>query len=255
MERTANRSYGWQPSLPDIRDLQFASLRLKVEKLPREVDLRNFCPAVEDQGSLGSCTSCALVGNLEILENKNKTRFRDLSRLFVYYNERALEGTIASDSGASLRDGIKVLKNQGVCMEKDWPYIIGKFTRKPTKRCYTSGLVHVIQSYYAINNLGEMRLCLSKGFPFVFGFVVYDSFESEEVFKTGKASLPKSGEVPLGGHAVLAVGYNDATNRFIVRNSWGPDWGMKGYFTIPYEYLSNPSLASDFWYIEKVRKL
>ena len=92
-----------------------------------------------------------------------------------------------------------------------------------------------------------MRKCLAEGFPFVFGFTVYDGFESASVAKSGKLNLPKPGEKVLGGHAVCAVGYDDKAKRVIVRNSWGTDWGMKGFFTMPYDYVSNSSLADDFW--------
>ena len=94
-----------------------------------------------------------------------------------------------------------------------------------------------------------MRICLAEGFPFVFGFTVYESFESQQVSKTGKVYMPKKNEKVLGGHAVLAVGYNDKDKRFTVRNSWGTGWGMKGYFTMPYDYLASRYLSDDFWTI------
>ena len=97
----------------------------------------------------------------------------------------------------------------------------------------------------------QMRTCLAAGYPFVFGFTVYESFESQEVANTGIVKMPKRGEQALGGHAVLAVGYNDAKQTFLVRNSWGEDWGMSGYFTLPYKYLSNRNLSDDFWTIRR----
>lgn len=178
-----------------------------------------------------------------------------MSRLFVYYNERALEGTIRSDSGAAIRDGIKTLSKQGCCPETEWPYVISKFENKPPVNCYTDGLKHIIQSYYRILTLNDMKTCLASGFPFVFGFTVYESFESTAVAQTGIVPMPAKNEQVLGGHAVLAVGYNDAQQRFTVRNSWGAAWGMKGYFTIPYAYLTNTSLASDMWYISRAKGL
>jgi C1A family cysteine protease len=101
-------------------------------------------------------------------------------------------------------------------------------------------------------DLTQMRGCLASGYPFVFGFTVYDSFESAAVAKNGVLNMPGGGEKVVGGHAVLAVGYDDAAQRFRVRNSWGAGWGQKGYFTIPYSYLISASLASDFWMLTTV---
>jgi len=92
-----------------------------------------------------------------------------------------------------------------------------------------------------------MRGCLAAGYPFVFGFTVYESFETQDMAHSGVLQMPQPDEQVLGGHAGLAVGYDDASQRFIVRNSWGTDWGQAGYFTMPYAYLTTRGLASDFW--------
>jgi C1A family cysteine protease len=173
----------------------------------------------------------------------------DLSRLFIYFNERALRGTVNEDSGAAIRDGVKSLVNQGVCTEKKWPYVIARFSAKPPAACYREGLKHQITSYHRIVTLQEMRMCLAEGYPFVFGFTAYESFESPAVAKTGALNLPKLDERAMGGHAVMAAGYDDSTGRFLVRNSWGAAWGMKGCFTMPYAYLDNRNLSDDFWTI------
>ena len=242
-----NSWYGWVPDRPDQRDKLYSAIAAPPKKLPASVDLRPLCSPVEDQGQLGSCTANALVGTLEFLERKAGKPVTDLSRLFVYYNERAIEGTISEDSGAMIRDGVKSLVNQGVCAEPKWPYVITKFAQKPSAACYKEGLTHQVQSYHRILTLQEMRSCLAEGYPFAFGFTVYESFESAAVAKTGKLDMPKAAEKTLGGHAVVAVGYDDAAKRFTIRNSWGADWGLAGYFTMPYDYLSNRNLSDDIW--------
>lgn len=246
------RSYGWRPDLPDHRDLRYAAVMRAPAPQPAKVDLRMLCSTVEDQGQLGSCTANALVGALELLEMKAGTvPLVDLSRLFVYYNERAIEGTVQDDSGAMLRDGVKALAKQGVCRETTWPYVISKFTRKPGAACYKQAAGHTISSYHRLDTVDEMRACLAEGYPFVFGFTVYEAFESATVARSGTLNLPREKERPLGGHAVMAVGYNDKNRRFTVRNSWGPDWGKQGYFTIPYAYLADRNLSDDFWTVRK----
>jgi C1A family cysteine protease len=244
--------YGWVPDIPDFRDHLFGAVRAIPAALPNHVDLRPTCSPIEDQGQLGSCTANALVGALEYLEKKDKIqRFVNLSRLFVYYNERVIEGSVNSDAGAMLRDGIKTLAKQGVCSETNWPYNIANFTKKPPKGCYQEAQKYQILSYARIITLDEMRATLAEGFPFVFGFSVYESFETPQVAKSGVVNLPEAGERQLGGHAVLAVGYDDANQRFTVRNSWGTGWGMKGYFTLPYAYLANRGLSDDFWTVRR----
>jgi C1A family cysteine protease len=242
------QAYGWIPDRPDHRDFLYSAIAPKV-KLPVIIDLRNEDSPIENQGHLGSCTANALAGHLQFLEKITGQNYKDLSRLFIYYNERAIEGTVGFDSGAMIRDGIKVLAKYGACPEKIWPYDISKFTIKPSAACYKEGLKSCISSYRRLQTLDEMLNCLAEGYPFVFGFTVYESFESLKVAQTGIVPMPKKSERTLGGHAVMAIGYDQKQKRFIVRNSWGPQWGQSGYFTMPYAYLE--TLASDFWTIRQ----
>jgi C1A family cysteine protease len=244
-------AYGWQPDLPDHRDILYSAVRPIPAALPSSIDLRPMCSPVEDQGQLGSCTGNAIAGALEFLEMKNKAPFADLSRLFIYYNERVMEHTVQSDAGAQIRDGIKTVAKQGVCSEKTWPYLISKFAVKPPAACYKEAVTHKATAYHRLLTVDEMRACLAEGYPLVLGFTVYESFESQAVAQTGVVPMPKKSERVVGGHAVLAVGYQDARKRFVVRNSWGAGWGMKGYFTMPYAYLADPNLAGDFWTVRQ----
>jgi C1A family cysteine protease len=244
--------YGWIPDLPDQRDHRFnrAALGLTVAALPPSVDLRPQCPPVYDQGQLGSCTANAISAALEFERAKQGLAAFMPSRLFIYYNERAMEGTIPSDSGAQIRDGIKSVGSQGDCPETEWPYDPSQFATMPPPSCYADGVKYKAVTYAAVaQDLNDLKGCLAAGYPFVFGFTVYQSFESQ----TGVVPMPGWFESTVGGHAVMAVGYDDSQQRFIVRNSWGEGWGLGGYFTQPYDYLTDPKLASDFWTIRLVQ--
>ncbi len=252
---TQIRRYGWVPDLPDQRDFIYAAPTAALQNLPPSVDLRPTCPSeVYDQGQLGSCTGNAIAGTLEFDQIKQKLpKIFTPSRLFIYYNERTLEGTVSLDHGAHIRNGIKSVANQGACPEEMWRYDIAKFQDRPGDECYTVATEYKAISYQRVDrDLDQMKGCLASGYPFVFGFSVYESFESQEVRQTGHTPMPAKGEKLLGGHAVLAVGYEDANQWFIVRNSWGSEWGMGGYFTIPYAYLLDQNLSDDFWTIRQV---
>ncbi len=246
--------YGWIPDLPDARDQLYRAPRATGTP-PPSVDLRPGCPSVYDQGDLGSCTANAISGAIEFDQRKQKMpQPFTPSRLFIYYNERALEGSIQTDSGAMLRDGIKSVASQGTCPEAMWPYVPANFTDRPPTQCYKVGKLHPAVQYSRLaQDLNQMKLCLAAGYPFIFGFTVYESFETEEVAATGVMPMPSASEVVLGGHAVMAVGYDDASSRFLVRNSWTQEWGMRGYFTMPYAYPTDNNLADDFWTIRLVK--
>ena len=247
------KRFGWVPDLPDHRDHSYAAPLVNLGKLPDKVDLRPNCPPVYDQGQLGSCTANAIAGAIEFGRMKEHKQDVVPSRLFIYYNERVMEGTVNSDSGAMIRDGIKSVATDGDAPETEWPYDITKFTEKPPAKVYSDAKQYKVLQYQRVpRNLTQMKGCLASGYPFVFGFSVYESFESPDVAKTGQVSMPGSNEQEVGGHAVVAVGYDDSQQRFIVRNSWGGDWGIAGYFTMPYTYLTDSNLSDDFWTIRLV---
>lgn len=247
----SNQWYGWSPDLPDQRDFLYAAPTPFQRNLPDQVDLSTKCPPVYDQGQLGSCTANAIAAAIEFDQKKKFVP----SRLFIYYNERAIEGTIASDSGAQIRDGIKSVSTQGAPPERLWPYNVSAFSQKPPDSVFSAAKADLITLYQRlIQDLNTMQGCLASGYPFVFGFTVYDSFESAAVAKSGILGMPQASEKIVGGHAVMAVGYDNKKSLFLVRNSWGADWGLKGYFKIPYAYLLSPKLASDFWTIRSVEE-
>ena len=242
--------YGWKKDLPDFRDKKFEFTSLDV--LPDFVDLRSNMPPIYDQGSLGSCSANSICGAIEYDQIKNKmSEVYTPSRLFLYYQERLIEGTVNSDSGACLRDGIKACAGIGVCHEDLWSYNISKFTENPPQTAVDDASKHKIITYRSVNqDLESIQSALASGYPVIFGFTVFSSMESPEVAQTGILPMPDPSESCLGGHAVLCVGYQNSTKKFIVRNSWSSNWGQGGYFMMDYDYMTNPGLAADFWVID-----
>jgi C1A family cysteine protease len=257
--------FNWKPDLPDIRDKVFLA-PMAATSYPSSFSMRSKLPKPYDQGDLGSCTANALAASLAlqlILEKKlvpNETPKTTPSRLFIYYNERAIEGTINEDSGAYIRDGIKSLNKQGACFESDWPYSINAFARKPSTLAYKNALPNTVKQYMRINvsDLNAKKSAIITNHAIVFGITVYESFESDAASSSGLIPMPDPNETMLGGHAMAIVGYDDnkvigkSKGAFEVRNSWGTTWGDHGYCWIPYDYLNNSNLCDDNWIIKLV---
>lgn len=257
-------------SLPEHRisvcERKNLSLERKNTVFTEEYDGEVFCAEVPTfhtlvtrrQGKVlvsGNCTANSIAGMYRYEAHKQGLPDIHPARLQIYYDERAMEGTVDSDAGAMLRDGLKVVATNGVAPEELWPYDISKFTQKPPQDVYDAALKHQALKYQAIDqDLNAMKSCLAAGFQFVFGFTVYSSFESAQVAKTGQMPLPGTNESVLGGHAVRAVGYDDTLfgGVVIVANSWGLSFGASGYFFMPYAYITSTDLASDFWTIQIV---
>ncbi|MFB3922928.1 MAG: C1 family peptidase [Terriglobia bacterium] len=251
---------GWLPDIPDFRDYTpqskevkqlFKAVGKKGETTPDSVDLRQYCSPVEDQGQLGSCTANAVVGLIEYFERRAKGEYLDASRRFLYKVTRKLYH-FTGDSGAYIRGTIRALRIFGTCPEEYWPYDVAKYDDEPPAFCYAFAQAYQAVTYYRIwdanpqNLLTQLKGSLAKGLPFAFGFTVYSSIWNPSVQKTGDIPFPQPGERVDGGHAIMAVGYDDSRSRFIIRNSWGPGWGQQGYGSLPYDYMLR-GIADDFW--------
>jgi C1A family cysteine protease len=258
--------YRWLPDPPDARD-QLYQLNTSLTLAPA-VDLRQFCSPIEDQGNIGSCTGNAIAGQIELIQRKtNAGSGKDVSRLFIYYEERVLMGSVRFDSGAYIRDGIKVVNKKGAPLESLWPYNTARFASKPPNAAYTDALRRKVTGYQRCTNFAAVKNAVAAGNPVTIGFTVYSSFEGAWADipsgQSGSGMMPfpsVATEQELGGHAVCIVGYNDnmpvagrANGRFIVRNSWGTNWGDNGYFYMPYDVIKDARMSSDFWLISAVR--
>lgn len=264
MSRQVKR-FGYIPDLGDHRDHLFTDVR-GPDQVPRSFDLWPDMPECYDQGQLGSCTGNGWARVMEKMEKTDGRVSGTPSRLFIYYYERVLNGTVDQDSGAQIRDGAKVVSTQGVPPETDWAYDINRFAEEPP-----SGAVDDAQKEKALEYLriqiggpgAPMRSAVSQGYPIVFGFPVPDYFEDPSVWDPATQALPVPGANVnwIGGHCVTVTGY-DFTEKvypvpvFICDNSWGPGWGKGGRFAMDFRWFTrdnspNP-LASDLWIVKKV---
>lgn len=254
------RSFGWKPDKPDFRDRRYKSIRpkkLKVADLPSHITLRKFMPPIIDQGDIGSCTGCSISTALMYnrMKDKEVPHFRP-SDLFIYYNERVKEDTVYEDAGAEIRTGIKCVNKIGFCDEKYWPYVEHRFKRKPPRRAYNNARLYKAIEYFRLDNenINELKTCLASGFPFVFGFSCYNSLEVAD-YNGGKIPMPSEDDFMNGGHAVVCCGYDDDKKLFQIHNSWGTDVGDKGYYYLPYDYMTDTDLSDDFWTIRRIREI
>lgn len=230
----------------DIRDL---TVTFRPAQPPPSVDLRKtHAITVYSQGQPPSCTAHAAVSLFEVLQNGVTQNTFAPSRSFVYYNTRALEGTAHLIRGTSLRSAIKTLTKEGVCSETTWPYDARRFTTRPHAAAYSEGLPNRVVRYARLPlTIAQMKLCLASGHPFVFAMRCFDHWYTARlgVIPPTVPATAKS----LGGHAMMAVGYNDATQTLTVLNSWGTEWGDRGYAHIPYSLITRSGEAWDFWAI------
>ena len=260
------RNWGWKPDFPDHRDFQYALHPefIKAPPLPPSTDIRAYFPPIENQLTLGSCVAHATVADLEFLqlmEIRENTpgpedfgsHFEPLSRLYVYMNARLRDGDPNVDGGTQIRTAILAIRESGICRERLWPYDVEQVFIIPPQTAYDEGAMHKEPAGYRLDNsdILSLKQCLANGYPFVFGVSVYQSFMSEATSKTGMVPYPDKSEKFLGGHALCCVGYDDDKKAFLVRNSWGTEWGLDGYCWISYDYLTNTDLASDFWTLRK----
>lgn len=271
---------GWLPDYPDFRDYTVEEEAVKSmlseagadmpaqAKLPSSVDLRPWFSPIEDQGSIGSCTANAGVGMLEYFERRAHGKHIDGSRLFLYKVTRGLLHW-TGDTGAFLRTTMGAMVLFGIPPEEYWPYVTEDYEKEPTGFCYAFAQNYQAISYYRLDPpgtpaaklLSQIKTNLAAGLPSMFGFTVYSSISQAD--KTGKIPFPTKGEKIVGGHAVVAVGYDDSikikstvsgatetTGALMIRNSWGTGWGMDGYGWLPYEFV-NKGLATDWWSLIK----
>jgi C1A family cysteine protease len=248
--------YGWHRDVHDVRDKLFVPAVWRIEdleQLPRKIDWRGEMPPCDNQGPAGTCGPNMMAGELRYLQKKQGKPIIMPSRLFTYWITEAREGTEGTDSGVQIRDLIKATNASGFCPEIDWAYDLAKIPIQPPAECFAEAMDSQLLDYQRVDstNLSAIISALVFG-PVCMGFLVPQSFESDAVTRTGIMGMPGKHEPIVGGHAVLLSGVDRDANTFLVRNSWGRDWGMDGYFSVPIPFFTDRKWANDFWLCRKV---
>jgi len=240
------------PDRIDRRDFILTFSRQLV--LPEKVSLRDRCPDVFNQLNLGSCVANATCGVMQFNDKQDDNIYSPLSRRMLHRECLEYDGNPNEDLGTYVRTAIRCAAVKGVCLEKLWPYNVSEFDYKPNADCYADALNRRIYAYHRILSMFDIRACLTSGKPFILGIPIFTSFESDHVARTGEVPMPKKGELLLGYHAVYCCGYNDKTRRVECANSWGYNWGDRGFFTLPYAFIEKyvlPEGRGDCWTITR----
>lgn len=245
-------SYGCKKDTFDGNDYTYSPILFQGQMLPRRVNLIPKLPPCFDQLSSNSCVAQAVCAAVQYLDMS----YGERSRLFNYFTGRSFDGSEDVDQGMQIRDGIKAAEKYGICKDSLWPFSLNRINSVPTELCFQDASEHQAIAYYrTYPEPLTLKSILASGIPIVFGFIVYSSFESKAVRQSGKLPMPKLMDRQRGRHAVLMVGYDDDTEEYIVRNSWGTHWGMKGNFTMPYKFVHSPKkYCDDFWVIQEIEK-
>jgi uncharacterized tellurite resistance protein B-like protein len=231
--------------------------RAAAAELPRRVDLRPFLSPVEDQRTTSSCAANAVAGAYEYLVRRHLGEDGyDVSRLFIYYNGRAVDGVEGEDGGSVIGSLIEALRELGACSEETWPFDEARVNEEPSDEAYQEAAHFLVEDNALVaTDLDAWRAVLAEGYPIVFGIALFESFDRQR--RPGLVPMPSPDEVAReehSGHAMLAVGYSDRDRVFIVRNSWGERWGDRGYCYIPYDYLMSPEHnRGDSWIVRRIQ--
>lgn len=241
----------WKRDRPDHRDKMMSVSWMARLKMPSKASLKGQPGMkIEDQADIGSCTCNSGTTGDEFALKKEGIDVQ-LSRLWAYAEVRKLEGTpLSEDSGAEIRDVMKVLSKQGCPSEKSYPYDLSKWTHDPPAALAVEAAKHKVLMYYRCPTLSSIKASIAQGFPVVGGFSVPENMMSEECAKTGVVKVPAPKEGWEGGHAVLFTGYDNSKRLLQFQNSWSEAWGDGGYGYLPYDYVSN-GWADDFWTIRR----
>jgi C1A family cysteine protease len=228
-----------KPSKPDSRDIVYVP---KNVQLPESISLKEYAGNIENQSNLGSCTANAITSGYEIIAKiLYPEQFVELSSLFVYYHSRLFSDELDIDGGSYIRDGLKSINNYGVCSQELWPYDITKFTDQPYPRCYLDATKRKITSYSILYTNSEIKEVLVGKRPVVVSMEIFQGFPS--ITKENPyVPMPDTFTYSLGYHAVLIIGYDDTTRQFLIKNSYGSDWGDNGYAYIPYNYITQHAI-------------
>lgn len=245
---TLPHGMGWRPPLPDHRDYQLVDHRpdlLTAVSLPSMMDLRSMFLPIEDQGQEGACTAFGSLAAAEAIQKKSGVVQFKGSKQAQYWLTRYLEGTTANDVGASVRDAARAIALYGMGHSSLYEYVAGQYAQQPPQAVLDDAKKNLAVKYIAVpNETTQIKTVVAAGYPVIIGFSVYQNFPMSAGIDL--VPMPQGGIV--GGHCVVIVGYNDADDTWLCRNSWGTGWGNQGYFRLPYAYL--PIAARDFWLID-----
>ena len=225
--------------------------RLEFQARGREskVDLRQFCAPVEDQGPLGSCNACAVVSALEFLQIKSRRPLTHLSVLYVYYYGRKLAGNENKHTGLLCHHATAAVMAYGVCEDRLWPYRTDRFTQEPPERARKEAHRFDAVQYARLGTSDEAKLSLSSGVPVLFGLDIPAEYYHATREDGRMPPLGTFDHMPMTGHTMLVVGYDDETKTWLAQNSWGADWGQRGYVHMPYDLVSKYAWNDELWAI------